>query len=61
MEPMMMRLNGGLNLEKLKWLRKMKSKKNRKKMDGANFLQRNCRLDFTTRNNGRKKIQHVLR
>ena len=24
---MMMRLNGGLNLEKLKWLRKMKSKK----------------------------------
>ena len=28
MEPMMMRLNGGLNLEKLKWLGKMKSKKN---------------------------------
>ena len=27
MEPMMMRLNGGLILEKLKWLRKMKSKK----------------------------------
>ena len=27
MEPMMMSLNGGLNLEKLKWLRKMKSKK----------------------------------
>ena len=27
MEPMMMRLNGGLNLEKLKWPRKMKSKK----------------------------------
>ena len=26
LEPMMMRLNGGLNLEKLKWLRKMKSK-----------------------------------
>ena len=25
---MMMRLNGGLTLEKLKWLRKMKSKKN---------------------------------
>ena len=37
MEPMMMRLNGGLNLEKLKWLRKMKSKKNPKKMDGVNF------------------------
>ena len=30
MEPMMMRLNGGLTLEKLKWLRKMKSKKNRR-------------------------------
>ena len=29
MEPMMMRLNSGLTLEKLKWLRKMKSKKNR--------------------------------
>ena len=28
MESMMMRLNGGLNLEKLKWLWKMKSKKN---------------------------------
>ena len=28
MELMMMRLNGGLNLEKLKWLQKMKSKKN---------------------------------
>ena len=41
MEPMMMRLNGGLNLEKVKWLRKLKSKK---KMDGANFSQRNCRL-----------------
>ena len=27
MEPMMMRLNGGLKLEKLKWLRKKKSKK----------------------------------
>ena len=27
LEPMMLRLNGGLNLEKLKWLRKMKSKK----------------------------------
>ena len=25
---MMMRSNGGLNLENLKWLRKMKSKKN---------------------------------
>ena len=25
MEPRMLRLNGGLNLEKLKWLRKMKS------------------------------------
>ena len=33
MEPMMMRLNGGLNLKKLKWLRKMKFKK----MDRANF------------------------
>ena len=29
MAPIMMRLNGGLNLEKLKWLRKMKPKKNR--------------------------------
>ena len=27
LQSMMMRLNGGLNLEKLKWFRKMKSKK----------------------------------
>ena len=32
-----------------------------KKMDGAKFLQRNCRLVFTTRTNGRKKIQRVPR
>ena len=28
MESMMMRLNGGLSLEKMKWLKKLKSKKN---------------------------------
>ena len=27
MDPMMMHLSGGLNLEKFKWLRKTKSKK----------------------------------
>ena len=27
MEPMMKRLNGGLNLDKLKWLRKNETKK----------------------------------
>ena len=30
-----------------------------KKTDRAKFRQRNCRLDFTTRTNGTKKIQRV--
>ena len=49
---MMIRLNGGLNLEKFVWLRKTKSKKNG---------QWNCRLDFTTQTNGLEKIQRVPR
>ena len=58
MEPMMMCLNGALNWEKLKWPRKMKSKK----IGRSQFLTaRNCRYDFTTRTNGRKKTQRFPR
>ena len=49
-------LNGGLNLENLKWLRKMKSKK----IERSQFLTAKL-LDFTTRTNGGKKIQRVPR
>ena len=54
---MMMRSNGGLNLKKLEWLRKTKSKKNGQ----SQFWQRNCRHDCTNRTNGPKKIQRVPR
>ena len=57
MEPIMMHLNGGLNLEKLKCLRKIKFKN----IGLSHILSRNCRLDFTTQTNGRKKIQRVPR
>ena len=45
---MMMRLNGGLNLEKLKWLRKIKSKKNGR----SQFMT--AKFDFTTQTIGCK-------
>ena len=57
MDPIMMRLNGGLSLKKLEWLRKFKSKQ----LDIANFRQRSFRLEFKTRITGRKKIQRLPR
>ena len=51
MEPMMIHQNGGLNLEKVKWLRKMKSKN----IGWSQFLTAKCRLDFTTPTNECKK------
>ena len=58
LEPMMMHLNSGLNLEKLIWLRKTKCKK---KIGKSQFLTANRRLDFTNRTNGYKTIQRVPR
>ena len=59
MEPMMMRLNGGMNLEKVKWLRKTKSKKNwTEPIFDSEIEDLILRLEPT---DGRKKIQRVPR
>ena len=48
----MMRLIGGLSLEKLKYLRKQ----NPEKMNSDDFCKRNCRTVFTTRPTNIKRL-----
>ena len=57
MEFEIMRLNGGLSLEKLNYIRKQ----NPEKMNSADFYKRNCRTVFTTRPTNIKKIECIPR